>query len=52
LFTRSAAEGCVVLAGNEIPDEKIAADTHYKIIGDTLEQHKKFWTCGNRSIST
>jgi len=42
------AEGCVVPRGNEIPDEKIAAGTPYKIIGNTLERHKKFWTYGKQ----
>ena len=42
------AEGCVVPQGNEIPDGKIAAGTPYKIIGDTLERHRKFWTYGKQ----
>jgi carbonic anhydrase/acetyltransferase-like protein (isoleucine patch superfamily) len=48
LFKRGVAEGYVVPAGNEIPDEKIAAGTHYKIMGDTLERHKKFWAYGKQ----
>jgi carbonic anhydrase/acetyltransferase-like protein (isoleucine patch superfamily) len=42
------AEGCVVPGGTEIPDGKIAAGVPCKIIGDTLERHKKFWTYGKQ----
>lgn len=42
------AEGCVVPSGNVIPDEKIAAGTPFKIIGNTLDRHKKFWTYGKQ----
>jgi len=27
---------------------KLPAGTHYKIIGDTLERHKKFWAYGKQ----
>ncbi|MBW1767072.1 MAG: gamma carbonic anhydrase family protein [Deltaproteobacteria bacterium] len=42
------AEGCVVPKGKIIPDGKIAAGTPYRIIGDTLEKHKAFWTYGKQ----
>jgi len=42
------AEGCVVPNGNVIPDEKIVAGVPYKIIGNILEKHKKFWAYGKQ----
>jgi carbonic anhydrase/acetyltransferase-like protein (isoleucine patch superfamily) len=42
------AEGCVVPKGNVIPDGKIVAGTPFKIIGETLERHKEFWTWGKQ----
>jgi len=42
------AEGCVVTAGSVIADEKIVAGTPFKIIGNTLDRHKKFWTYGKQ----
>ena len=42
------AEGCVVQKGMEIPGEKIVAGVPYKIIGNTSEKHKEFWTYGKQ----
>jgi len=42
------AEGCVVPNGKVIPDEKIVAGVPFKIIGDIMEKHKKFWAYGKQ----
>ena len=42
------AEGCLVPAGSIVADEKIAVGTPFKIIGRTLERHKKFWRYGKQ----
>jgi carbonic anhydrase/acetyltransferase-like protein (isoleucine patch superfamily) len=42
------AEGCVVPKGTAIPDEKIVAGVPHKIIGNTLERHKEYWTYGKQ----
>ena len=42
------AEGCVVPSGKVIPDEKIAAGSPYRIIGDIREKHRKFWAYGKQ----
>ncbi len=42
------AEGCVVPKNTIVPDEKIIAGVPGKIIGNTLEKHKKFWTYGKQ----
>ena len=46
------AEGCVIPQGVEIPEEKIVAGVPGKIIGETLEKHKKFWTYGKELYIT
>ncbi len=42
------AEGCVVPQKSIIPDGKIAGGVPFKIIGDTKEKHKNFWTYGKQ----
>ncbi len=42
------AEGCVLTKNTIVPDEKIVAGVPGKIIGDTLEKHKKFWIYGKQ----
>ncbi len=42
------AEGCVLTNKTIVPDEKIVAGVPGKIIGGTLEKHKKFWTYGKQ----
>ena len=42
------AEGCVVPQNTIIPDEKIVGGVPFKIIGDTRQKHKDFWTYGKQ----
>ena len=42
------AEGCVLTKSTIVTDEKIVAGIPGKIIGDTMEKHKKFWRYGKQ----
>ncbi len=41
-------EGCVVTSGQQIPPEKMVVGVPARIVGDTQQRHKDFWTYGKQ----